>query len=857
MASLDQLIGDSPRLVAVRTQVEQLLRRHTETRRLPPILILGETGTGKGLLARAIHETGPRKAGPFVAVNCAAIPETLLEAELFGFERGAFTDAHHAKAGLFQTAHRGTLFLDEIGLLPENLQAKLLTILEDRAVRRLGSTRTEAVDVWIITATSEDLKAGARRPRFREELYHRLAVVTLRLPPLRERGKDILTLAEHFLAHTCTEYGLAPKTLAEDARAALVAYRWPGNVREVANVMERAALLTDASFLTADKLELAAPPVRPAPPQGHDTAPRDALEGMSLEETVERLERARILEALHKTRWNISRAASWLGVTRHILRYRLRKYGLRSPAETTEPTIPAEPESLTVEPTTASRPVNVQWDRRHVAMLRADIVTASSVRTVPDAGSVLETLVEKVQSFGGQVEEVSPTGLLAVFGLEPVEDAPRRAAHAALAIQKIAVHARSGSPELLDIRVGLHASEVLVARVGSAARVDHDAKREAWMQLEAFMRSAEPGTVLVSEATRPFLERRFVVSPFAAEDGAAGRAYRLAGLGRTGLGLGEQLTPLVARDRELEQLAQALEHVRKGHGQVMGVVGEAGVGKSRLFWEFIESHRSQDSLILVSSAASYGKATPYLPVIELLKAYFKIEPRDDASKVRERVTEKVSSLDGTLAPTLSAVLALLDVPFDDAQWQALDPAQRQRRTLEAVKLLLLEESRLQPVTVLFEDLHWIDSKTQAVLETLVESVPSRRVLLLLSYRPEYQHVWSNKSYYAQLRLDPLSAENAHALLDALVGREVATAAVKVLLIARTGGNPFFLEESVRAAVETGVLVGDRGDYRLAQSAGEIRVPATVQAVLAARIDRLPPEDRTLLQTAAVIGKDVP
>src|SRR3989441_4230170 len=307
MGPLAGLIGESPGLVAVRKQVEQLLRRQGASRRLPPVLILGETGTGKGLLARAIHETGPRKAGPFVAVNCAAIPETLLEAELFGFERGAFTDAHHAKAGLFQTAHRGTLFLDEIGLLPENLQAKLLTVLEDRAVRRLGSTRTEAVDVWIITATSEDLKAGARRQGFREELYHRLAVVTLRLPPLRERGKDILTLAEHFLAHTCTEYGLAPETLAEDARAALVAYRWPGNVREVANVMERVALLTDAPFLTANRLELAAPPSRPAPPpQRRYTTPPDALDGGSLEETVERLERARILEAPPKTRRNIS-----------------------------------------------------------------------------------------------------------------------------------------------------------------------------------------------------------------------------------------------------------------------------------------------------------------------------------------------------------------------------------------------------------------------------------------------------------------------------------------------------------------------------------------------------------------------
>src|SRR5437773_4702636 len=250
------LIGDSPGLATVRTQVEQLLRRQSKARRLPPVLILGETGTGKGLLAKAIHEAGPRAAGPFIGVNCAAIPETLLEAELFGFERGAFTDAHQAKAGLFQTAHRGTLFLDEIGLLPESLQAKLLTVLEDRAVRRLGSTRTEAVDVWIITASSEDLKAGAGRRRFREDLFHRLAVVTLGLPPLRERGQDILTLAEHFLAQACADYELAPKTLAEDAREILLAYRWPGNVRELANLMERVALLIDAPLVTGTRWTL-------------------------------------------------------------------------------------------------------------------------------------------------------------------------------------------------------------------------------------------------------------------------------------------------------------------------------------------------------------------------------------------------------------------------------------------------------------------------------------------------------------------------------------------------------------------------------------------------------------------------
>ena len=523
MALLAELIGDSPGLVAARSQIELLLRRQSETRRLPPVLIVGETGTGKGLLARAAHEAGPRRGGPFVAVNCAAIPETLLEAELFGFERGAFTDASHAKVGLFQTAHRGTLFLDEIALLPRNLQAKLLTVLEDRAVRRLGSTRTEAVDVWIITASSEDL--GARRRGFREELYHRLAVVTLRLPPLRERGQDILTLAEHFLARTCTEYGLAPKTLAEDARAALVAYRWPGNVREVANVMERVALLVDDLFVTADKLDLTIPrDQRASLPQDDETTRCDAPVGISLGQTVEEVERRHILEALRETRWNISRAASRLGVTRNILRYRLQKYGLRSPAGTAEPPTPAEPMSLTVDSTTAPKPVTVQWEHRHVALLRADFVP-TPVTVVPAAGAALETLVEKIESFGGQVEEVSPAGLVAVFGLEPVEDAPRRAAHAALAIQKITTHARGRLVESPSVRVGLHVGEVLEAWIGSAARVDHAAKREAWQQLEAFMGGAEAGTVLISDATRPFLEGRFVLAPCASVDGTAGRVH--------------------------------------------------------------------------------------------------------------------------------------------------------------------------------------------------------------------------------------------------------------------------------------------------------------------------------------------
>ena len=236
---LQELLGGSPAVTALRDELNRLLARPAvPLKRLPPVLIQGETGTGKGLVAHLIHQTGPRSDASFVDVNCAAIPDTLLEAELFGFERGAFTDAKQAKAGLLQVAHRGTIFLDEIGLMPDALQVKLLKALEDRSVRRLGSTRAEPADAWVLAATSEDLNSAIRTRRFREDLYHRVAVVTLQLPPLRDRGSDVLLLARHYLDRICRDYGLPTKALAADAEAALLAYPWPGNVRELANLME-------------------------------------------------------------------------------------------------------------------------------------------------------------------------------------------------------------------------------------------------------------------------------------------------------------------------------------------------------------------------------------------------------------------------------------------------------------------------------------------------------------------------------------------------------------------------------------------------------------------------------------------
>ena len=253
---LRELVGESSAMAGVRETLRRLLVAQARARRPASVLLLGETGVGKSMVARVLHRAGPRSEGAFVAVNCAAIPSNLLESELFGFERGAFTDAKHAKPGLVQEASGGTLFLDEVGLLPAESQAKLLTVLEEGTVRRLGATRGVPVDVWIIAATSEDLEAGARERRFRSDLYHRLAVITVRLPALRQRSDDIVPLAERFLREASAGTARPPQTLTADARAALRAYEWPGNIRELKNVITRAALLAEASEVSAAALEL-------------------------------------------------------------------------------------------------------------------------------------------------------------------------------------------------------------------------------------------------------------------------------------------------------------------------------------------------------------------------------------------------------------------------------------------------------------------------------------------------------------------------------------------------------------------------------------------------------------------------
>jgi transcriptional regulator with AAA-type ATPase domain/tetratricopeptide (TPR) repeat protein len=821
-ASLEALKGRSPRIEAIRRQVARLLARQTSARRLPPVLILGETGTGKGLLARTIHQAGPRRDGPFVDINCVAIPETLLEAELFGYERGAFTDARHAKPGLFQTAHGGTLFFDEIGLLPAALQGKVLPVLEDRAVRRLGSTRAEPVDVALVAATSVDLPRAVADGRFREDLYHRLAVITIELPPLRTRGMDILALADHFLACACADYGLSPRALTPEARDVLVAYRWPGNVRELANAMERVALLSDRDEITPGILDFL------MPNEVVDRADTGALEATL---------RARIEGALRDGGGNIRRTAAALGISRNTLRARMNKYGLRHH----DSAVPRMPRHVR-ESVPRVAPWAPQWDRRHLSFLRVRLLTSSTV----DVASALEVVGEKVRTFGGRIEESSPTGVIAVFGLEPVDNAPSHAALAALAIQNAAARALTAGSGGADVVMAIHCAEHVVDRHDSTPVIGVDGKADTWSILERLVAADVSSAIFISGPVVPFLVRRFALERVQDER----NAWLLLRLEEVSAGW--PATRFVGRSSELNALRHTGALAEQRHGQIVGIVGEAGVGKSRLVREAVQHF--QGWLLLSCGGAPYMKDTPYFPLVELLKSLCHIQDMDAASEVRERVTRALPA-DADPHSVLPPILDLLRVlPLDDP-FRDVDPAQRRKRTHDAARQVFLAASMSHPLCLIFEDLQWIDLETQEVLDSLVNSMARSRVLLLLNYRPGYQHPWGSKTYYSQMRLDALPVESAGELLDALLGHDLGLAPLKQLLVKR--GNPFFLEETVRMLVETNALAGERGRYRLMHPVQAIQIPPTVQAMLAARIDRLPPEVRHLLQIASVVGKDVP
>jgi predicted ATPase/class 3 adenylate cyclase len=520
-----------------------------------------------------------------------------------------------------------------------------------------------------------------------------------------------------------------------------------------------------------------------------------------------------------------------------------------------------------------ARKVVPAGERKQVTVLCANFRTslvAAAEHDPEEALAVFEAaldlVTDAVERYEGTVNVVTAHGAVALFGVPHTqEDHAIRACHAAVQIQDaVRRYARTAGHAVgkaLLVEIGLNSGELVTRASLGRSPGEYRAMGQTTELAARLEQMAPPGTTLLSRETLRLTEGHIRAKAFAAAQPQSDLVYELVDVGpaqsRFQALAARGLTGFAGRDAEMAQLERIEAKVRQGRGQVVAVIGEPGVGKSRLLHEFFRTQRQGEVRILDTASVSYRKATSYLPIIRLLQSYLGIDDRDGVAVMRDKVGTALLALDPALAADLAPLLRLLDIPIEDEQafWDALDPAQRRQRTLEALKRLILREALRQPVILAFEDLHWIDGESQAFLETLVDGLTQARLLLLLTYRPEYRHGWGGKSCYTQLRLNAFEGRTSEEFLANLVGGDATLERLKALLPAY--GNPFFLEESVRSLVEIKVIEGTPGNYRLVGHLPELRIPATVQAILAARIDRLSPTAKELLQAASVIGTQVP
>jgi DNA-binding NtrC family response regulator/tetratricopeptide (TPR) repeat protein len=900
---LDRLVGEAPALQTLRAQIRHLARFDAVGHAaVPTVLLQGETGTGKGLVARVMHDSGPRASGPFIEVNCAAIPETLLEAELFGVEAGAFTDAKRAKPGLFEAASGGTLFLDEIAALPLALQGKCLTVIETKRVRRVGAVVEHPMDVKLIAATQVELSGQVQAGRFRADLYHRLAVVVLELPPLRARGEDILVLARAFLHQYGAAYGVGSQRLSKAAEAWLLDYRWPGNVRELSHLLERVVLLEAATVIDPESLaRYCLPAPVPAVPAGSGTPPRPDVPLNDSE---------RLIDALRQSAGNLAAAARLLGVSRGGLRYRLHKYGLTRSSlprgsalvreETGRKDIPTSSTPTLFQPQGEEPPVvpsplveegqgggesarrderrlvlaggkssepTAGWVAKPVAVLAIeatwpDLLEAEAGHYEPwtVASRWEQCLAEKVAGFGGVILQGSASLLLVAFGLpQTLEQLPQRAVQAALALRHLAAEAQNtdGPAAGPAVRLAGHVGTLLVVEETGESPRRWLAVGETLALPVRLLGHAVPGELLVSppmaRLTQGWIEvqARPLSSGVEPSDpllaytvvGRVPRQAALAGLGR------RARTPLLGRVHELAMLQAVLARVEGGRGQVVGIVGEPGIGKSRLLAEWRQSLAAHEVTYLEGHCWSYGNATPYLPVLDLLRAQCGITPDDSSEVVVEKVRNGLQAVD--LAPDdwSPYLLHLLAIQEGIEQLVGVSPELLKTKTFEALRQLSLHLSHRHPLVLAVENLHWIDPTSEAFFASLVERLPAASILFLTPYRPGYQPPWLDKSYATQLTLSPLSPQDSVQVVRAVLPTETIPNPLTQAILAKAQGNPFFLEEITQTLVEQGMRRREGG----MSLPSALQLPATVQELLGARIDRLPADEKALLQTMAVIG----
>jgi class 3 adenylate cyclase/predicted ATPase len=512
-------------------------------------------------------------------------------------------------------------------------------------------------------------------------------------------------------------------------------------------------------------------------------------------------------------------------------------------------------------------------ERKTITVLSADIKGSMDLIEDVDpeeAGEIfdpaIKVMIDAVHRFDGYVAHSTGDGIFALFGAPAAhEDHPQRALYAALRMQEdlrryTAKLTSEGKPAL-QVRVGANTGEVVVRTIRTGDEhteytpIGHSASVASRMQALAPI-----GSIAIAGGMRKLVEGYFALKPLgpAKVKGVTEPVdvYEVVGLGplRTKLqrSAGRGFSRFVGRQYEMEALASAAELAKRAHGQIVAAVAEPGAGKSRLFYEFKLSNQSGWT-VMEAFSVSHGKANPYAPVIDLLHTYFGIEMTDEPQRRRERVSARILILDPALEDTIPYLHTLLGIIEGDDSLAQIDGPTRRRRTLDAIKRVMLRESLNQPLMVIFEDLHWIDGETQALLDLLAASVSGARILLLVNYRPEYRHEWSGKTSYTQLRLEPLGRESISEMLTGLVGNTAEVQPLRRLIMETTGGNPFFMEETIQALFEEGVLVHN-GEVKIARPLNSLRIPPTVQGMLASRIDRLSVDEKQLLQTLAIIGR---
>lgn len=516
----------------------------------------------------------------------------------------------------------------------------------------------------------------------------------------------------------------------------------------------------------------------------------------------------------------------------------------------------------------------LEGEIKQITILFADIKGSTQLVAAlnPEEASrrlypILKKMMDAVHRYEGTVNRLQGDGLMAMFGAPLAhEDHAVRACYAALAMRQSIVSEKTADKEnQIKIRVGLHSGEVVVRAINNDLSMNYDAMGLTATLAARMEQLADPDTIRLTAETVHLAEGFIDVEPlgpmpikgleYPIEVFNLKRATTIRTRWQSSLTRG--LSPFIGREAEMDTLKRALLRAAAGEGQLLAMVGEAGIGKSRLTYEFIRTASQDGWQTLAGSSVSFGAATTWLPVIDLLKDYFRIEDSDDSATIVKKVQNALDQLDPYLAEESDALLALLDINIDNPSWKALGRIQRRRRSLDALQKLFIRESQRRPLLLIFEDLHWIDRETQTLLDEMAGRLPGNQILLLVNYRPQYKDHWVGKSYYWLLRLAPLIQNQIEDLLHDSLGDDPSLAGLKATLVDRAEGSPLFVEESVRALVETGALTGEAGAYKLGQTDAEITLPETIQSIIAARIDRLPPPEKQLLQTASVIGTSVP